>query len=117
MLKNLLKNKLKVAAGLLLIVLLIAVRAFEDVIFYDPFLNYFKANYHHLPLPKLNMIKLFFSLGFRYYLNTMLSLGLLRLIFNDAKILKFSVFLYSVLGIVLMVSFFLFWSNLEKPTK
>jgi len=106
MLKNLLNNKLKVAAGLFLIVLLVAVRAFEDAIFYDPFLDYFKSNYHNLPLPKLNMIKLFFSLGFRYYLNSMISLGLLRLIFNDAKIMKFSIFLYSVLGIVLMVSFF-----------
>lgn len=106
MLKNLLNNKLKVAAGLFLIVLLIAVRVFEDTLFYDPFLDYFKSNYHNLPLPKLNMIKLFFSLGFRYYLNSMISLGLLRLIFNDAKIMKFSIFLYSVLGIVLMVSFF-----------
>jgi exosortase F-associated protein len=106
MLKNLLNNKLNVAAGLLLITLLVAIRAFEDSIFYDPFLDYFKSNYNNLPLPKLNMIKLFFSLGFRYYLNSMISLGLLRLIFNDAKIMKFSIFLYSILGIVLMVSFF-----------
>lgn len=106
MLKKILKNKLKVAAGLLLVLILIAIRAFEDTIFYDPFLDYFKSNYYNLPLPKLNIIKLFFSLGFRFYINTMISLGLLRLIFNDAKIMKFSIFLYSVLGIVLMISFF-----------
>jgi exosortase F-associated protein len=106
MLKNLLNNKLKVAAGLLLVLILIAIRAFEDTIFYDPFLDYFKSNYYNLPLPKLNIIKLFFSLGFRFYINSMISLGLLRLIFNDSKIMKFSVFLYSFLGIVLMISFF-----------
>lgn len=106
MLKKILNNKLKVAAGLLLVLILIAIRAFEDTIFYDPFLDYFKSNYYNLPLPKLNIIKLFFSLGFRFYINTMISLGLLRLIFNDAKIMKFSIFLYSVLGIVLMISFF-----------
>ena len=106
MLKKILKNKLKVAVGLLLVLILIAIRAFEDTIFYDPFLDYFKSNYYNLPLPKLNIIKLFFSLGFRFYINSMISLGLLRLIFNDAKIIKFSFFLYSVLGIVLMISFF-----------
>jgi exosortase F-associated protein len=106
MLKKILNNKLKVAIGLLLVLILIAIRAFEDTIFYDPFLDYFKSNYYNLPLPKLNIIKLFFSLGFRFYINSMISLGLLRLIFNDAKIMKFSIFLYSVLGIILMISFF-----------
>ena len=106
MLKNLLNNKLKVATGLFLILLLVLVRAFEDTIFYDPFLNYFKSSYYNLPLPKLNIIKLFFSLGFRYYITSMISLGLLRLFFNDSKIIKFSIFLYSVLGIILMISFF-----------
>jgi exosortase F-associated protein len=106
MLKNLLNNKLKVAAGLFLILLLVLIRAFEDNIFYDPFLNYFKSNYFNSPLPELNIVKLFFSLGFRYYLTSMISLGLIRLFFNDSKIIKFSIFLYSVLGIVLMISFF-----------
>lgn len=106
MLKNLLNNKLKVAAGLFLILLLVLIRTFEDTIFYDPFLNYFKSNYYNLPLPKLNIIKLFFSLGFRYYITSMISLGLLRLFFNDSKIIKFSIFLYSILGIILMISFF-----------
>jgi len=106
MLKKILNNKLKVAAGLLLVLILIAIRAFEDTLFYDPFLDYFKSNYYNLPIPKLNIIKLFFSLGFRFYINSMISLGLLRLIFNDAKIMKFSIFLYSFLGIILMISFF-----------
>ena len=106
MLKSLLNNKLKVVVGLFLILLLILIRAFEDTLFYDPFLDYFKSNYQNSPLPKLNMIKLFFSLGFRYYLTSMISLGLLKLIFNDAKIMKFSIFLFSILGMILMISFF-----------
>ncbi len=118
MLKKILNNKLKLAAGLFLIMLLIAIRAFEDSLFYDPFLEYFKtSNFINLPLPKLNVIKLFFSLGFRYYLNSMISLGLLRLIFNDAKIVKFSIFLYSVLGIVLMISFFFIMMKFGETNK
>lgn len=106
MLKNLLKNKTNLFFGILLLLLLVLIRAFEDHLFYDPFLNYFKDNYTNLKLPQTNPIKLFFSLGFRYYLNSMISLGLLYLIFKDTKIIKFSIFLYSVLGIILMVSFF-----------
>ncbi len=117
MLQNLLKNKLKLAAILFLILLLIAIRAFEDTIFYDPFLDYFKLNYNNLPLPKIDVIKLFFSLGFRFYLNSIISLGLLRLIFNETKIIKFSIFLYSVLGIILMVSFFFILLKFGETSK
>lgn len=118
MLKNILNNKLKLAVGLFLIVLLVAVRAFENSFFYDPFLGYFKTpNFKNLPMPKLNVIKLFFSLGFRYYINSIISIGLLRLIFNDAKIVKFSIFLYSILGVVLMISFFFIMMKFGETNK
>jgi exosortase F-associated protein len=106
MLKYLLKNKTKVISIVVLLSLLVAIRAFENIIFYDPFLAYFKLNYYHLPLPNNNSIKLFFSMGFRYYLNSIISLGVLKLLFNDNKIVKFSIFLYSIFGIILMVAFF-----------
>lgn len=106
MLKKLLKNKGKVLLGLILIAILIAVRAFESNWFYDPFLDYFKNDYLTSSLPIYNPIKLFFSMGFRYYLNSMISLALLYLLFKDSKIIKFSTFLYLVLGSILMVGFF-----------
>ena len=106
MLKNLLKNKGRVGVGVFLVVFLIAIRAFENTIFYDPFLDYFKGEYSNLSLPQNNPIKLFLSLGFRFYLNSMISLALLYVIFKDNKIIKFSIFLFSIFGIILMVSFF-----------
>jgi len=106
MLKNLLQNKTTVFYTLILLALLVAIRAFENTLFYDPLLAYFKRNYMQTPLPKLNVIRLFFSLGFRFYLNSIISIGILKLIFNDSKVVKFSIFLYSVFGIILMVTFF-----------
>ena len=106
MLKNLLQNKTTVFYILILLALLVAIRAFENTLFYDPLLAYFKRNYMQTPLPKLNVIRLFFSLGFRFYLNSIISIGILKLIFNDSKVVKFSIFLYSVFGIILMVTFF-----------
>ena len=100
-----LKNKKKVALIFVLFLVLIAIRTFEDTLFYDPFLNYFHLEYTHLPLPKFNMFKLFFGLGFRYYLNSIVSVGILYLLFKDSKIAKFSILLYMVLGSILLISF------------
>ena len=105
MLQILLRNKGKIGWSLFLILLLVLIRAFENTLFYDPFLNYYKDEYAHLPFPKINIFKLFFSLGMRFYLNSVISLFLLYVIFKDTQIVKFTAFLYMVLGSVLMISF------------
>lgn len=106
MLQQLLKNKKKVAQISFLVLLLILIRAFENTLFYDPFLNYFKSEYTNLPFPEISVVKLFLSLGFRFYLNSVISLFLLYVIFNDGKMVKFSILLYMILGSILMISFF-----------
>lgn len=105
MLQLLLKNKSKVFWSLFLIGLLICIRLFEDHLFYDPFLAYFKSEYAHAKLPQFNVFKLFFSLGMRFYVNSVISLFLLYVIFKDTKIVKFSMLLYMILGSILMISF------------
>ena len=105
MLKKLIKNKTRVIVVLILIGILVIIRAFENNLFYDPFLNYFKDDYTMNPIPIYNPVKLFFSLGFRFYLNSIISLALLYLVFKDSKIIKFSTLLYIVLGSILMISF------------
>ena len=105
MLQQLLKNKGKIGWSLFLILLLILIRAFEEILFYDPFLNYFKDEYSQLPFPKINIFKLFFSLGIRFYLNSVISLLLLYIIFKDTQIVKFSALIYMILGSILMISF------------
>ena len=108
MLQKLLRNKKKIGWALFLILLLVLVRAFEETLFYDPFLNYYKDEYANLPFPKFSLpqtFKLFFSTAMRFYLNSMISLFLLYVLFRDTKIVKFTAFLYVVLGSVLMISF------------
>jgi len=101
-----LKNKQKFLSIVLIILALVGIRTFEDTLFYDPFLDYFQQEYAHLPFPKMHTIKLFFSLGFRYYLNSIASIALLYVLFKDKKFTKFSVLLYIILGSILMISFF-----------
>ena len=117
MLKFLKKNKVKVTYVSILILLLVLIRLFENQLFYDPFLIYFKSEYYHSAFPKFNVFKLFFSLGFRFYLNMVLSLGLLYVLFDDKKIVKFSIFLFMLLGSILLISFFFFLSFFGEESK
>ena len=117
MLKKMLQNKFRIIVGLVLVLLLILIRAFENQLFYDPFLSYFKSEYTNIAFPKINTIKLFLSLGFRYYLNSIISLGLLYLIFNEFKLVKFSTFLYVLLGSIVMISFFFVLIKLGESSK
>jgi len=98
----------------MLVVLLVLVRTFEDALFYDPFLNYFKTNYTQLPLPQMETGKLFLHLFFRYLLNTILSLAIIYTIFKNVELVKFSAVLYVIFFIFLIAAFFLtleFYAN------
>ena len=91
---------------LLMVLLLTSVRTFETSLFYDPFLSYFKSDYLNLKFPHFEGISLFLSMSLRYFLNTILSLAIIYIIFNDITLVKFISFLYVVFFVLLMVAFF-----------
>jgi len=106
MLNKLLQNKLKLFLLVFLVFLLAMVRVFESTLFYDPFLNFFKVDFHILPLPQFNSFSLFVSLFFRYFLNALLSILIIHVFFKEIEITKFSALLYGFFFIILIVSFF-----------
>jgi len=77
---------LKIIGIVICIFLLVLVRKFEGVLFYDPLLSFFKmSNFNHLDVPPFNSVKLVLSLFFRYALNAVLSLIIIYLWFGDKK--------------------------------
>jgi exosortase F-associated protein len=106
MLRKILNNKIRLAQFLFLVGLLALIRAFEDQLFYDPFLDYFKNDFANLPLPNFNSFQLFFGLLFRYTLNTVLSLGIIYVLFKDVQMVKFALVLYYFFFMILIISFF-----------
>ncbi len=106
MLQKLFNHKLRIALAMLFIILLVLIRAYEDSLFYDPFLNYFKLDYNNLPLPEINNLHLFIGLLFRYFLNTLFSLAIIYVLFKDFQGLKFASIMYVILFIILVVVFF-----------
>lgn len=88
-----------------LFLLLVMVRAFEGDLFYDPFIEYFINDYLHKPIPVFSGSKLLLSLIFRYSLNTLISLVIIYLAFQNKDFLKFSVKFYIVAFIVLTFTY------------
>ena len=106
MLRKILNNKIRLAQFIFLVGLLVLIRAFEDQLFYDPFLDYFKNDFANLPLPNFNPFQLFFGLLFRYTLNTVVSLGIIYVIFKEVQMVKFALVLYYFFFMILIISFF-----------
>ena len=107
MLEKLLKNKMKVFFVVALVLLLAAVRAFENSLFYDPFSGYFKNDYLNLPFPVFDGFRLFIGMTFRYFLNTIISLAIIYALFKDLKLTQFASILYIIFFIILVSIFFL----------
>ena len=106
MLRELIKNKRRLFFIGLALLGLILVRAFEDNLFYDPFLSFFKTDYQNKPLPDLNCYLLFGNLLLRYALNTFFSLIIIRLLFNERNLMLFSGYLFIFLFVILVIVFF-----------
>jgi exosortase F-associated protein len=117
MLRKLYNHKGRVALVILFAILLVLVRAYEDALFYDPFLNYFKADYYNLPLPKTDNLQLFFGLVFRYFLNMIFSLGIIYCVFKDFDAIKFASILYLLFFIALVVAFYIVFSYFGEANK
>lgn len=106
MLNKVFQNKTSIFFIIVLMSLLMVVRAFEKQLFYDPFLYYFEHDYLIFPLPDFNVGKLFLGLLFRFTLNTLISLGIVYLLFKDKEMILFVSLLYVLLFVILIVAFF-----------
>lgn len=102
MLNKILKHKFKILIAILIVLCFAVIRAFENKLFYDPFLIYFESDFKNLPLPQVEFFKLFCSLVLRFVLNTALSLMLIYTLFQDRDILRFSALLYGFFIVILL---------------
>lgn len=88
--------------------LLAAIRLFENELFYDPYLQFFKNDYLYMDNPRREVIKLTGFTTLRYVMNTIISLGILYVFFKDKNIIKFSSVIYGIAYIVLIAMFLYF---------
>ena len=94
-----------------LVLLLVLIRYFEDVLFYDPYLQFFKNDYLYIDSPRRETFKLTLFTTFRYTLNTIISLGILYVVFRNSSVIKFSVVIYAIAYLFLLAAFLYFVIN------
>jgi exosortase F-associated protein len=85
---------------------LIMVRAFVEPLFYDPLIEYFKHDYLKMPIPKLNLTTYLLNISYRFFLNTIISLAILFVIFKEVNVFLFSVKIYVASFVVLICFLF-----------
>src|SRR5690554_3709526 len=85
----------------------ILIRMYENSWFYDPFLVYFKGSYQNTSFPAFESFRLFFNLFLRYFLNTLLSLGIIYVMFKNKEFLKVACVLYAVFFVVHIAGFYI----------
>ncbi len=98
----------------ILFILLAAIRYFENELFYDPYLVFFENDYLYMDNPRREVLKLTAFTTLRYVLNSVISLGILYVLFRDRSIIKFSVFVYTAAFVVLLALFLYFVLNPRK---
>ena len=104
-------NSIKYILILILLGLLVIIRVFENQLFYDPYLLFFKNDYLYMDFPRREVLKLTLFTSLRYILNSIISIGIIYLFFKDKSIVKFSAFVYGIAYIILVLIFLYFVIN------
>ena len=106
-------KSIKIILILVLVSLLVLIRMFQNELFYDPLISYFKSDYSNLPIPEMSSLKFVGNVSLRFFMNSFISLAILWVLFKDKEIIKLSSILYVVFFIILVLSlsYLLFYSN------
>lgn len=91
----------------LLFAMFIVIRGFIAPFFYDPLDAYFKNDYLYTAIPEIQFTPYFWQLFLRYLLNTIVSLSIIYLFFQNKKNLFFAIKFYGISFVILAVFLFL----------
>lgn len=100
-------KKIKYILVFLLVSLLFVIRAFESDLFYDPLIVYFQNDYLYTKMPEVDLWKLVVDVLFRYTLNSLITIGVIQLVFEKKRFVKFAGF-FLMLAFMLLIVVFVF---------
>ena len=88
---------------------LVMVRVFEQKLFYDPLLDYFK-NSNRSHLPAIDEIKLYSYVFFRFMINLLLTALIVKVLFWKQMYVKFTIIL-GILGFIILLPLYAYMLN------
>jgi exosortase F-associated protein len=100
----------------LLILALVAVRFFENELFADPLIDFFKGNFLQKPRANYDLGEVLYPTLLRYLLNSLLSIGVLVLLFKRRAVRLFAIVFYAFALFPLIGLFIYYYENLGPDT-
>lgn len=104
---------LRIAVFIMGLIGLVSVRFFEDVLFYDPLIPFYNSNFQIAQFPDLDFWLYSLNLGFRFFLNTVLSLILIWVAYRNKDYIKFSTLLFFALFVGGLILFWIFATDIQ----
>lgn len=105
--------QLRTILAIILLFFLVLVRVFQDELFYDPFITFFKTDYHFNTLPEYDLTRLLSYLVLRYAVNYVLSIGIIYTLFQNMQFIRLVSLLYLGAFLILLVIFLILLLNLN----
>lgn len=105
------KQLWKIPVLLFLLALLVVIRMYEEVLFYDPFMYFFQGCLNETP--QLFPGHWYLNVALRYAANSLISLAIIYVVFQRKGPVKFSAVLYLLLFVVLFPLFIYLMERVE----
>lgn len=102
------KFKSKYLLIFLLIIILASIRFFEEKLFYDPLLNFFKQDFINALFPEFNLHHHLWSVSLRFWFNSLVSLAILYLIFQKKPLIKIASLMYAIIFLICLSLYYYF---------
>lgn len=96
---------LKIVFLLIAFLFLFLIRGFSKELFYDPLIVYFKNDYLYGNIPEIDSLRLIKDMCFRYFLNSIISIAIIWLLFLRKDYVKFTVYFYAIAFVMLITTF------------
>ncbi|ARV06690.1 exosortase F system-associated protein [Polaribacter sp. SA4-10] len=96
---------IKIGLLSILFLLLFVIRGYEAELFYDPLIVYFQNDYLYTKMPEISVWHLVVDMLYRYVLNSLISIGIIWVIFERKDYIKFTGFFLMLASMILIVVF------------
>ena len=106
------KKYWKIPILLVLLVLLVLVRMLEETLFYDPFMYFFQGC--RCEDPEVFAGQWYLNVALRFLVNTLISLVIIYVVFQNINSVKFSAVLYFLLFVILFPLFIYLMEHVQK---
>lgn len=102
----------KIPVVSLLVILLVLVRQYEYILFFDPFMEFYQTG--TFGEGEISTARLYSNVALRYIINSLISAAILYVVYQSKNVVRFSGALFVIIFLVLFPLYIYFMSTIEE---